>query len=273
MDEEVPLTSGAALRSTDNLTLPDYVRHNDPESSGFMAAHTVSTASMTAWQRFNGHGRKRVGFLASIKAVVFSSCLFIPIVSVVIGIYPGFLRSEPFFGFPSIRLGFPPQTLERRQDLCVYVPPSGFKYPIRSLIRADLPFLSMLPLHHPFGEAFRVVWRANGSLPRIVPGRLAHNHSQQYRRSYSGYRPSGQVRVSEIIPTCHVPPHGRLQAEGTSIYYNRSYCAAFVAHPWYCFPRWRVRHLGTGSTPALSATQQLSFDGWVSAPNLATASG
>ena len=154
MGEEVPLTSGAALSSTDSLALPDHVQHNDPESGGFVPAQTVSTTPMAAWQRFNGHGRKRVGFVASIKAVVFSSCLFIPVVSVVIGIYPGFLRSEHFFGFPSIRLGFPLQTLARRQDLCVCVPPSGLKYLIRSLIGAGFPFLSMLPHHHPFGEAF-----------------------------------------------------------------------------------------------------------------------
>ena len=188
-----------------------------------------------------------------------------PSFPVVTGIYPGFLRSECFVGFPSTRLGFPLQTLAPRQDLCVYVPQLELKYLIRLLIGPSLPLVSMLPLHHSFGEAFRLVWRANGALPRIVPGRFAHNHSQQCRGSHSGHRPSSQVRVSELIPSHHPPSHSCLQAEDTSIYYHWSYCAAFVAHPRHCLPCWRVRYLGTTSPPAFDATQQLSVDGWVSA--------
>jgi len=48
---------------------------HDPENGRSMPAHTLSTSSIAAWRRFNGHGRKQVGFLASIKAVVFSSYL------------------------------------------------------------------------------------------------------------------------------------------------------------------------------------------------------
>ena len=70
MDEELPLVNNG-----DNRSLPTHLRHNDPDS-----VELKPTAARAAWNRFNGYGRKRVGFFQSIKAVVFCSCTFTLIV-------------------------------------------------------------------------------------------------------------------------------------------------------------------------------------------------
>jgi len=57
--------------------LPTHVHRSDSENIEPKHGHTV-TSARAAWNRFNGHGRKRVGAVQSAKAVLFSSCVCFP---------------------------------------------------------------------------------------------------------------------------------------------------------------------------------------------------
>ena len=72
-DEELNLESGRVLSHADNPTLPTHVQHSDLEN----IERELGGRLTHAWRRFNGYGRKHVGFFGSVKAVVLSSCGFI----------------------------------------------------------------------------------------------------------------------------------------------------------------------------------------------------
>lgn len=91
IDEERSLLSQEIPTKGNSYSLPTHVQHGDledvgskPEPDNFMIS-----ASRTAWQRFNGHGRRRVGFFHSLKAVILSSCAFILIVVAFLGTHSG----------------------------------------------------------------------------------------------------------------------------------------------------------------------------------------
>ena len=168
------LAPGRVSTIADSLTLPTHLQHSDSEDADVEHGSILAAAPRAAWRRFNGYGRKRVGFLASVKAVVFSSCAFASVVFLtVIG-----------FDFESADLNV----------LLILLPfawASHFKHwgqnttfacachrwgvkrrnPfIRLLIGAGVYGISMLPHHHPFGKTFRLVRRANDHLPRVDSG-------------------------------------------------------------------------------------------------------
>ena len=68
--------------------MPAYAQHVDLEEVEPKPGNFMVSTSRTTWQRFNGHGRKRVGFFQSLKAVALSSCTFI-IVPFFPGAHPG----------------------------------------------------------------------------------------------------------------------------------------------------------------------------------------
>jgi len=58
----------------DYYGLPTHVQLSDSENVGPKPGG--SSTATAVWERFNGYGRKRVGFFESVKAVVLSSCTF-----------------------------------------------------------------------------------------------------------------------------------------------------------------------------------------------------
>ena len=66
--------------------MPAHVQHADLEEveSESELGNLMVSAPRTAWQRFKGHGRKRVGFFQSLKALALSSCTFI-----IVATFPG----------------------------------------------------------------------------------------------------------------------------------------------------------------------------------------
>ena len=78
-DEEVTLASGQVLHNTDSLILPTHVQSSESDVE-LESGNLLKSAPKAAWRRFNGYGRKRVGFFASVKAIVFSSCVSISII-------------------------------------------------------------------------------------------------------------------------------------------------------------------------------------------------
>jgi len=155
-DEELTRAPGRFLSASnaDSLVLPTHAQHNDSDNVEHESDNSFTAAPRAAWQRFNGYGREKIGFFDSVKAVVFSSCVFIPSFSVVIAIHFKSPRLERVVDFPSIRLGFPFQTLEPRQDFCACVPSLGSKSLIRLLIEVrvfgPVCFLSIIPLERLF---------------------------------------------------------------------------------------------------------------------------
>jgi hypothetical protein len=103
MDEELPLVNNG-----DNHSLPTHLRQNELDS-----VELKPTAARAAWNRFNGHGRKRVGFFQSVKAVVFCSCTFILIVFDWSWNLFRTPRLERVVDFPSDCLGLPLPPLGR----------------------------------------------------------------------------------------------------------------------------------------------------------------
>ena len=76
-DEGRTLLYGEIQPGGGNYNMPTYVQHVDLEETEPKLGNFMVSTSRTAWQRFNGHGRKRVGFFQSLKAVALSSCTFI----------------------------------------------------------------------------------------------------------------------------------------------------------------------------------------------------
>lgn len=77
--------SKPVLTNGDDRNLPTHVQPNDSENNLGGALRSIPG---NAWARFNGHGRKRVGPLQSIKAVLTASCMFVPIATDVLEVYP-----------------------------------------------------------------------------------------------------------------------------------------------------------------------------------------
>ena len=77
VDEEPTLLSEEVLTDGDRNNLPIHVQRDDSEETLLKPGN--SSALRTAWRRFNGHGRRRIGFLQSLTAVVLFSCMFPPI--------------------------------------------------------------------------------------------------------------------------------------------------------------------------------------------------
>lgn len=80
VDKELAVTNG------DDHSLPTHLQPNDSTNVEPKPGNHLASAK-NAWARFNGHGRKRIGILQSIKAVVTSSCKSIPLAVIIIGIY------------------------------------------------------------------------------------------------------------------------------------------------------------------------------------------
>lgn len=130
-DDELALARDQVLTNGDKHNLPTHVQHSDDlEGVEPKPSHSLTAA----WDRFNGRGRKRVGFLQSVKAVVFSSCTFTP---------TGFgspwdllriPRLERVVGVPPNRVGFPLPSLGRKQDFRMCVPSSGSRLAVHLLI-------------------------------------------------------------------------------------------------------------------------------------------
>ena len=78
MDEELALSHRAPANGGGSglATYPE----NLPEHNH---RHSLTTAPRAAWDRFNGYGRKRVGAMQSVRAVILSSCISFPSSSVV----------------------------------------------------------------------------------------------------------------------------------------------------------------------------------------------
>jgi hypothetical protein len=96
VDEELTITSERVLTNGDDHSLPTHLQPNGSMSVEPKPGKDL-TSVKNAWARFNGHGRKRVGVFQSIKAVFTSSCTFIPVAVIVLGIY---------FGYPVLNLLF-----------------------------------------------------------------------------------------------------------------------------------------------------------------------
>jgi hypothetical protein len=150
----------------DSHNLPTHVQNSD---SGNVELETDKSMTRAAWDRFNGHGRKHVGFFQSVKAVVFCSCTFNPTASSRSWNLLRIPRFERVVDFPSIRLGFPLRPLGRQDDFCMCVPSLGSGFTARLLIGVVFG-VSMLPLYHSFGETLRLVWRPNDVIPRTDLG-------------------------------------------------------------------------------------------------------
>jgi hypothetical protein len=79
-DEGLTPASGRALSNADSLILPTHAQHSDLENVEPESDNPLTSIPKAAWKRFNGYGRKHVGFFDSVTAIVFSSCAFTSIV-------------------------------------------------------------------------------------------------------------------------------------------------------------------------------------------------
>lgn len=122
------------LTNGDKHGLPTPVQHSGSENVELKPGPSLTAA----WNRFNGHGRKRVGFLQSIKAVVFSSCTSATTISGCSWNLLRVPRPERVVAFPSNRVGFPLPSLGRKQDFRMYVPSSRSRVLVRLLIGIDV---------------------------------------------------------------------------------------------------------------------------------------
>ena len=89
IDEERTLLSDEleALADGGRDNLPTHVQHSDFKDVDLNSGNYVASTARAAWERFNGHGRKRIGFLRSVRAVICSSCTLIPIDVAFLDIY------------------------------------------------------------------------------------------------------------------------------------------------------------------------------------------
>ena len=203
IDEERSLLSQETLARENIESLPTHSPQEDLEDGGFK--HMIS-ASRTAWQRFNGHGRRPVGFFKSLKAVVLSSCAFIPLQWPFLGLTPD-PRHKLHGDLNSVCLAFPLPTMGRDDNLLVYVLTTLGIGICCSFTDDRCLWASVLPRYHPFGKTLRMVWRADGAIPRIDLGRSAHNQPEQYRRSHSCHHSLAEVRVSGLTRIPRPPSH------------------------------------------------------------------
>lgn len=88
VDEGRTVLSGEIQPSGSDHNMPPYVQHVDLEQVNPKPGYFVVSTSRAVWQRFNGHGRKRVGFFQSLKAVALSSCTFV-VVATLLATHPG----------------------------------------------------------------------------------------------------------------------------------------------------------------------------------------
>ncbi|KAF9788189.1 hypothetical protein BJ322DRAFT_1047593 [Thelephora terrestris] len=75
MEEELAIASERVSTDGDGQNLPTHIQSDDSTNVGLGQGRSLTSIRRNAWARFNGHGRKRIGFLQSVKAVVASSYL------------------------------------------------------------------------------------------------------------------------------------------------------------------------------------------------------
>lgn len=75
VDEEMSIALQRVATNVDGHNLPTHVQSNGSQDGGSKPGNPITSASRNAWARFNGYGRKRIGFFQSLKAVIFSSFL------------------------------------------------------------------------------------------------------------------------------------------------------------------------------------------------------
>ena len=77
VNEGLTLASERVLTDGGCHNLPTHVQSDGSTDVGLDQGHSLTAIPKNAWARFNGRGRRRIGFLQSIKAVVASSCAFV----------------------------------------------------------------------------------------------------------------------------------------------------------------------------------------------------
>ena len=78
------LASKPVFTNGDDRNLPTHVQSDDSANN---LGGALTSIPGNAWARFNGHGRKRVGILQSIEAVLTASCTFVLIATGILEIY------------------------------------------------------------------------------------------------------------------------------------------------------------------------------------------
>jgi hypothetical protein len=86
MEEELAIASERVSTDGDGQNLPTHIQSDDSTNVGLGQGRSLTSIRRNAWARFNGHGRKRIGFLQSVKAVVASSCALVSIVVALLGL-------------------------------------------------------------------------------------------------------------------------------------------------------------------------------------------
>lgn len=76
LDKELTTEPERVLTDGDDHSLPTHVQPNDSANVGPESKNRLGPLPKNAWERFNGYGRRRIGILPSIKAVLASSCTF-----------------------------------------------------------------------------------------------------------------------------------------------------------------------------------------------------
>lgn len=150
--------------------LPTHVQPSDSTHVEPKLGHHLTSVTKNAWARFNGHGRRRIGFFQSIKAIITSSCTFIPVVvTAVPGIYLGSPVLNALLLFlPFAWLSHFKHWNENMTFACVCH--RSHSHPLLLRSRCRHPRTSVLHLCHSFGETLRLVRGANGTLPWIESG-------------------------------------------------------------------------------------------------------
>ena len=87
VDEEQTVGLQRVLTNADVHSLPSHTQSGNSKNVGRPPIKTLASASKNAWGRFNGHGRKSIGFVQSVKAIIFSSCTPISVVVAVVETY------------------------------------------------------------------------------------------------------------------------------------------------------------------------------------------
>ena len=139
VDEERTLLSEEIPTDGDRNNLPTRVQRDGSEEILLKPGNSLTSASRTAWQRFNGHGRRRIGLLRSLKAVVLSSCMFNPITPTPSSNSLWTPRLKRVANSHTIGLDLSLPTLGSKEDFCAYVLSFGLKFIPRLLITSTYP--------------------------------------------------------------------------------------------------------------------------------------
>lgn len=122
-DEERTLLSEEVLNGGNRQSLPTHVQRNDSEEVHQKLGDSLTSAGRTAWQRFNGYGRRHIGFFRSLKAVVLSSCTFTHIVVTVVLRSTSDSRLEHIVDSHTTRLDFSLSRVGSKEDFYACVLP------------------------------------------------------------------------------------------------------------------------------------------------------